>query len=471
MIYNLFDIQFDQNYLIGYSGYSGYSGTFAFFDDTALRTPDYQHFDGAAGTYIYSTATVVFTMTLTQRFVLDISGEVDVRFIYQGVKGVSLLPLIPPKFRTSQMMLDYIDVVEVGVGSMLQNTTDLRKLASPYLVNESYIGLLAALLGVKFIGEDTATTEDLRRQLLDAVQWIKMKGTYDALRFIGFLTNTTVNLYDMYSDAGYSNIVDSLGNLVVTSAVGGSYYVISENATPYVTFVTENWFVAGYEEENPPDLGPTWFKTPHFVFEIQFKQYLTDDTGNYLWHDSMLSIIPEAIEQVRPINTVPHISGLLVAQTREDAQVETIPETLVHTIVSDQWVYNPWRFDQDTIPKFDEVPNLHLDNSRATFLSAIGFFQVGTGHKGDIPTWSGFALENWVYTGAISGYTETATSFIFDMTMPKLDPISGLPLVFTGLSELTLNFGDDTVVLACTFPDVDKTEGMELRFLITVTQV
>lgn len=483
MIYNLYDIQFDND----------------------IDLDDGYRFDNAESTYIFGEVTIDVGFTLIQRFILDLSSTVDVDFIYQGVKGIDLLPLIPRKFHTSQMMVDYIDSVDIGVGGMLQGISDLKNLINPRLINQAYMGYLAALIGTKFIGEDTATTDDLRKQLLDAVAWIKMKGTYGALTFIGYLCNVNVNLYDMYSDAGWSNVVDSSVNQVIDA---GNRDVVTEDVTPYVTFVKVPWFVANYEEENPSGVASTYFKTPHFGFEVEFNNYITpsisdwsaavtystdsvvslySSDGNtwrslqdsnfnhapyengwwtiantkYLWHDSMFPKIAEAIEQVRPINTVPHISGLLVAQTKEDSLVQTIVETNVSAVITNNWTYSAWRFDESPVPiRFND--GRYFDTSASAFINAITEFRVGTGHKDQSPTTTGFTLDTLVYTGTVTSQTITASGYVFEFTIPAVQ-------AFTGLSELTLNLIDHTIVLACTFPDTDKTAGMELNFKVTVT--
>ena len=108
-------------------------------------------------------------------------------------------------------------------------------------------------------------------------------------------------------------------------------------------------------------------------------------------------------------------------------------------------------------------PHIAFDYSASAFLSSITTYKLGIGNKGKIPTGSAFALESIVLTGSIASYTSTETYTEFNVVVP-------LTTVQAGMSELGLYAGS-TLVLACTFPDVDKDDNVEFEIKIRVNKI
>lgn len=387
------------------------------------------HFDTKSSYYI--SMEMVFDAiptagAYTAEELLDLTMQFTASTDLSGVVALDLLSLIPDKFHKSQLLLDYVSSINIEIGKWVNAIDGLVLLKDPYSVGRDYIGQLSNLIGLKFLGEDTATLSNLRQQLLGAIDWFKVKGTYTALSYVAGLNNFTINLLDMYTN-------------------------------DYVNFVTVPWFVASYEEENPPGLDASYYKSPHFGFEIVFDRIYGTGVSAYLWKDIMLGNIPETIEMVRPINTVPHLYGTVLGQAHEDGIVDSITLTGVNTVTTSNWSYtalyfnNFWNFDEG----FD------FDTDRSTFIASITMLHIGTGHRGDLPTTIGFALETEVYSCLITRVTYSASLIVFEIDLP-------LMMAQTGLSELVLTDAGGVIMVAATFPIVDKTANMQLKIQIEV---
>lgn len=391
--------------------------------------------------------------SMLHNFQVDVAMEMAVDVVYSGVTAVSLLPLIPAKFHSSEMMRDYISVVDIGAGTVLDKIKRLKDLINPYLVGRDYIGYLAGLLGYRFIGEETLTLEDLRAQLLDAVPFFKIKGTYKALELVIRQAGFSCNILDMYATSSEGELVDSSGDDI---DVDSGEDVITDEDIPYSVFVPTSWFVADYVEENPPGLGPEYYKSPHFGVEVDLDRYY-GDFPYYLWRDSMLGILPEAVELVRPVNTVPHFLMKVLAITHESGDVHTITSSRVSSVVTDAWDFSRQHFDESW--NFDDGVN--FDQDRSGFLSAIVKCKLGIGHKGQLPTYTGFAIETEVAELPVTLVSASSGKIEFKVTVDT-------DTYLEGLSELALCQADGTIVVASTFPDVDKTVGMELNIYLEI---
>lgn len=400
--------------------------------DEAINLDDSFNFDDADSRAISITSSVELypaSMHYYANEVRDITIKSIIDDVTSPVSYVDLIRLIPEKFRSSQMMIDYMDAVSMEVGSWIASIDEIVNLLNPYTVGKSYIGKLGALLGLKLRVTDDANISDLRRQVVDAVAWIKSKGTYQSLELIGYLTGYDIEIKDLYTN-------------------------------DYANFVEQDWFIADYEEENPPGLDSSYYKSPHFGFNILLNTLYDEGSGQYLWRDSMFTNINEDIDLVRPINTVPHIGAVLNASTYDDGEVYTTAVDVMTAITSD-WTYERIFFDDGTWV-FDDGTFLDRSDSLTNFVNSITKFKIGTGNKGTPPEGSSFVLDSVVYTGTIDSKT------IYDDRIEFI-VILDTALTYSALSEIGLFFNDETtMLLASTFPDVDKTEGMELKFLITV---
>ena len=188
-------------------------------------TYDSNHnWDADYGTGIHAIGTIVLSTQsylTTEVLPISIRAGLDTKESY--AKNIDLLPLIPEKFRNSTVLQQFIDVANLNTGQWLGYIHDTQYLLDPYSVGEEYLRYLADLIGLSFITNENTTVEDKRTQLLQAMDWYKSKGTYQALLRIGYILGIALDAYDLYT-------------------------------SDYATFVRESWFT-GAEGVNPPDLG------------------------------------------------------------------------------------------------------------------------------------------------------------------------------------------------------------------------
>jgi hypothetical protein len=388
-------------------------------------------------------------------FIIEV--EFDLLTLYADF--VDLLPLIPTKFHDSQTLKDYIYDVGLYVGTWLSKTQELSILHDPYRVEEDYIQHLANLIGYEIIRSEP-TIDEMRNQVSQAIPWYKIKGSYYSLKYIMQLLNMTVNIYDFYTN-------------------------------DYSTFVKQAWFV-GEENENPPGLDSSYYKSPHFGLEVLLNIVYGSGSSEYLFSQVQKEDIYTATERVRPVNTVPHYSILLNPVTNETRNTITVDGNIKTATLIENWITTFLYFDQGFFggtPDSLAAYNLHeynnednysiynnagdyqgwnfddghnFDQVNDAFLNQIIKFKLGNGNKGIDPSTPGFALQNPVIEGIVAEKRILTDVVEFEFTIPE-------NVVQLGLSELGLFFADGTtMVLASTFPDVDKLIDIELRILVQV---
>jgi hypothetical protein len=215
-------------------------------------------------------------------------GELDTSPI-QTV-GLDLLPLIPEKFRDVvdplaeaeelAILEAYIKEAGIQVSGWLTSVQNIVRLLSPYTVGTiPYLRYLGALIGVEFSPEDEATEASLRKELQHAIDWYKLKGTYESIQILALIQQFQVNFYDMYTN-------------------------------DYVNFYITEWFV-GDEDENPPGFDSSYYKSPHFGLEIVLNKVFQEGSVAYLWRKSYLNNLAARVEMTRPVHTVPQYLLLL----------------------------------------------------------------------------------------------------------------------------------------------------------------
>jgi len=323
---------------------------------------------------------------------------------------LDLLPLVPEKFRKSSILQAYLRTAGIEFGQFLSSVRDIVLLLGPNTVaSATYLRHLGALIGVEFPPEDESTIAEIRKVLADAVEWYKLKGTYQSVDIIALIQSFTVNLYDMYTN-------------------------------DYSTFILTDWFV-GDEDENPPGLDSSYYKSPHFGAEIVLNQiYEPSGTSlRYLWKSGMLDNFRLKIEEVRPVHTVPHYLLLLNPKTDEFGHTVTV-DGEIQTKVTPDWQYGD-------------------------FINSVTKWVLGTGNYPSQISSSGFALQNPVLTGTIAAEDITVEDeyFQFEFIVPKGE-------VQLGLSELGLYVPGtpDVLVIGSTFPKLDKTSSVEVRVVVQV---
>ena len=395
---------------------------------------------------------------------LLILAQIDVSV--DAVKYIDLIPLVPENYQTLDTLVDYLNATGLYLGRWLTKIDDIQYLIDPYTVSdqfkeaipspisyttdEPYISHLSSLLGLQLQKSDTSTITDLRRQLLQAIDWYKLKGTYLGMINSIYASNHAIQIKDMYTNN-------------------------------YTTFIPVDWFVADYPGENPPGLDSSYYKSPHFGLNIELDTVKTLMGGYpYLWSavldGSGFAEMRAYVEQNRPANTVPHYIIQMRGSTHEDGIMDTIVSSQVKT----RRVYEPWQFSQQYFDNnynpatpllyFDNDyvppnPQLFFDNSYEGFLTSVTSWKLGTGNKTNPPETSGWTMENIVLTSNGLGLTTTIRTYP-DRT--EYDIVVPATVADTfGLSELGLFLGDDTtLVIGCTFPDVDKQLNMEFRIMI-----
>lgn len=368
---------------------------------------------------------------------LVIESEIDIDFIH--AISLDLLPLIPEKFHAneaeSQILRTYVKEVGFRFGDVLTKTKDIVKLLSPNTTGSAqYLRLLGALIGIKFPPEDETSVAELRKILSQAIDWYKVKGTYRSIEIILNVLGYKVNLYDMYTN-DYSN------------------------------FVLTDWFV-GNEDENPPGLNSSYYKSPHFGLEIILNKVFQEGSLNYLWYRDYLDNIKVQVEETRPVHTVPHYLLLLNPKTDERGNLITVSGDIKAKITGN-WEYSTKYFDAVNSGEkwnFDDG-SMIFDASEESYIKGITKWVLGTGNYPCQIAASDADIQIPALTGSIAldDITITNEKYEFEFIVPK-------STVQYGISELGLYIpgSPDKLVLLSCFPKIDKTDDTELRVVVEI---
>jgi len=346
---------------------------------------------------------------------------------------LDLMPLFPMKFHNSEILQDLVAELGIQVGSWLTQTEDIIKLLGPNTVSSTtYIRYLGALIGVTFPPEDDSTEAELRKTLTDAIDWYKVKGTYDSINVIAAINQLTINIWDMYTN-DYSN-----------------FYLVE-------------WFV-GDEDENPPGFDSSYYKSPHFGAEAVLDRVRVFGSQNYLWYDGLNDNFVYTMERTRPVHTVPHYMILLNPKT--DARRNTITVSgNIQTRITGNWTVSQKYFDEVGSDAWSfDAGEMTFDSSDETFAKTVTKWVLGTGNYGGDVSATDFDIQSPALTGTIdvSDIVVDETKISFEFIVPKAT-------VQSGITELGLYVGGtDTLVLASVFPKIDKTSDVELRVLVEV---
>lgn len=387
---------------------------------------------------------------------IDIKVEFDVDENYSSY--VDLLELVPAKFRTSVALQQFLYEAGLMVGEWIGYINETETLLDKYNVGDEYLQKLADLVGLDIITDETTSEEERRQQLIQVVDWYKLKGTYQAIRYISYLFGVTLTFWDLYTN-------------------------------DYSTFIEEPWFVGNSETENPGGLDSSYYKSPHFGVSILLDTVYGTDPDKHLFYSDGITDLSTYIERVRPINTVPHYGVLLQPVGDETGIANEVSGEILCCTIGD-WDFTKFYWDDpsglDTV--IDNLGNTVIDSdgnivqaivphlfddgdffdySRDAFLNSIVKWKLGTGNKGVSPDTPGFALANVVLTSedvGMSGQTITIysdrTEYYF--TVPT-------DTVQDGISELGLYLVDGTTLeVAATFPDIDKPAGVELKVKVII---
>jgi len=393
----------------------------------------------------------LFQLNQTYTLEMDILSEVSVEV--QASKLIDLLQLVPEKFRDSPLFQDYLQIVGLYVGTWLAKVDDMKYLVDPYNVSdelkvsipekqyvqdEEYISHLASLIGLTIIKNTGDDIDDFRRQLTQAVDWYKLKGSYQALTNIIYVAGQQIEIKDLYTN-------------------------------DYASFTPEDWFVADYPGENPVGLDDTYYKSPHFGLQIELNQiYYTTGGLPYLWKgDDKFANVRGYVEQVRPANTVPHYIISMTAPTSESGIMQTTAYGVSTRRIYEPWLFSQYYFDQDYLvvgQGWNLDDGKFFDFTNTTFLASVNHYKLGQGNL--TPDTSGWEPEP--FDPVVEGILAVSNIRLYtDRTEYEvlLDPT----IVQAGITQVGLYLPDNTtLVIGCTFPVIDKIENVELRILIVM---
>lgn len=345
--------------------------------------------------------------------------------------------MVPRKYREAQILRDYLsslgdwmDENPVAKIDGLVDIIDIRNVPVEYL---QYLADSLGLVLSHFLGSDDA---NLRRQIENAVDWYKIKGTYRAITVILYTVQLSATIYDLYT-------ID------------------------YSSFVRMRWFSLGAHNPVDYEVYPgTWnsamFKTPHFDIQIELNRVFGTTPDWYLIDGDQFTIAKTLVEEVRPANSVPHYYARAVGTTSRDFQVETIESSKISTVVIQaNWQELTYTFDNATGIKYFDEGNI-LDFSLTAFLQTWTIFKIGIGNVGVLPSTSATDLEDAVFTGSVSNIVFGSNTVTYTMDVPE-------SFAKNGITELGIfnSTGTDLQILMAN-PAINKVDGYTLRYEVTL---
>lgn len=355
--------------------------------------------------------------------------------------------LIPEKYRNSDIMIALLAELEDLVGGWVDDIQGLADIINPELVSNDYMQYLADLVGTVLISSDDATEAQRRSELVQAVDWIKLKGTYQSLDVIGLMIGREFEYLDMYTNSE-----------------------VNYNAG---AFSLQPWFVGLSEGDNPPGLGSSYFKTPHFGVQTRLNvAYPATSTWiyGYLWIPAMFADLGTYIEKTRPIHTVPHYYILMTPECDDDGVINMVDGNIFASIIG-EWTTTKVHFDQTSALgsgygwNFDDGE--FFDQSQDNFYSGITKWVLGTGSKGAVSGDSNWDsdLETPALTGTVDSITISADKVVWELIVPAR--------TLSGISELGLYTPGtpDILRIVSMFPDINLDGNVDLRIVVTVNRV
>lgn len=365
--------------------------------------------------------------------------------------SLNLEYLVPEKYRSSEVMTALLDELEVLFGEHVDDIDGLLDLLNPETVPNDYMQYLADLLGTTLTSEDNATEAQRRTELVQAVDWIKLKGTYQSIKVIGLALGLTLSVADMYCSSSLD---------LETNYNNGD-------------FVLEDWFIGHYAGDNPPDLDSTYIKSPHFGIQVKLNvKYPLTTTWiyAYLWIPEMFSNLDTYVEKTRPIHTVPHYY-LLMEPEADDNNQETEVDGEIKTAILGSWTTTKQYFDAGVLGSgeglnFDDGNNFDL--SQDAFYNGISKWVLGTGSKGSSPVESGWSdIETPVsaLTGTVDDIRIYTDRIEWEILVPAQTcySISELGLYTPGTPDI--------LRIACLFPDINLNSEVSLRIIVTINRI
>ena len=344
--------------------------------------------------------------------------------------------LFPHKYEGSAVLSALVGDLDELFQDIVDKIAGLAELVNPDLVTNEYMQYLADLLGATLLPIDSSSETDRRNELRQMIDWIKLKGTYQSVRVIENMLSTNFEFMDMYTNN-------------------------------YVDFVLVPWFVANYPGENPPGLDGSYYKSPHFGYQLKLnvKYDANDDWAyDYLYIPEWYRNMGIYVEKTRPIHTVPHYYVLIEPECDDDEAVFTKPGE-IHTMVLSTWPSTRLYYDQqDSNKPIHDDGISYFDQHDEAFYDNVTLWKIGTGSKGlepDEPGWTD--LETIVSSGVVPAPVITNEKIVWTFTIPAQNQL--------GISELGLySEGPDTIRVASLFPDINLAGNVDIRVILTVNR-
>jgi hypothetical protein len=338
------------------------------------------------------------------------------------------------------LLSDYCDVLDIVVQEWIDDIDGLSDLLNVRNCPAEYLPYLAKLLNLKppsdYDSSDSSSVSKFRAMMNWIIDWYKMKGSYQSIQVIALVLELDILIYDMYTN-------------------------------DYVTFVNQEWFVGKQQNENPPGLDSSYYKSPHFGIWIKLNKVYISTPYNHLWLDSYLIPLQEYVEKARPAHTVPHYTLYMNPQTDIYGTVNTVDGNIITKFMT-QWVFGRKYFDQEALGSgeqwnFDDES--HFDTSEDAWAKSLNIWVLGTGNKnktpGDVDC---MTVETPTLTGTIADadIVKYDDYWSYTFTVPKAT-------IQSGISEVGIYHYDidgDVLAILGTFPDIDKDDNADLRITI-----
>ena len=377
--------------------------------------------------------------------------------------SLDLLQLLPEKFHNSEILTELVTELSHLTSSWLIDIRGLILLQDPNHLNDaSYLRHLGSLTGVQFIDADDNDTSKLRKQIIQAVDWYKLKGTYDSIKVVS-------NILKYYNDPDYAYVKDM--------------YFTGE----YASFVEADWFY-GDEDENPDGLGATYYKSPHFGYRVplivEYDQDQELESGSatypYLWNNTEYEAFLKYVDLIRPINTVPHFA-IVALPSVDDSEIFVTDNSL--SAPGGDVTLSNGGYAARRLIDYTTNPKLYFDESHTGGRTVLFddndyvFDQLDTGFINDVTSWvlgdgnkyltqteralrlleEDFDIENVTASGSFSAVGTSARALEIVVTGNIVTFIIELDdgVAYDNISECGLYIGSE-LVLAALFPDIDK---------------
>ena len=108
----------------------------------------------------------------------QLEASVDFEIYVLAAVALDLMKLLPEKFHNSQILKDFLYEAGLQVGNWFTKVREIVKLLNVRSINDiRYLRYLGALIGVEFPPEDEITVDDAKKNIINAIDWYKIKGT------------------------------------------------------------------------------------------------------------------------------------------------------------------------------------------------------------------------------------------------------------------------------------------------------